>query len=230
MRAVRHAFSKSAALRKMYIYTSDLPVTETLRAGLIPTWLDSNHLTRNETEIVPLFPYNTFRSTAFGTDQEAHDWRAAALPTFQSQSIESQMAYIDRISDTWLYLCDDFFVLNYLAASDIQSPLYGPVFRVQRDLLVTGHAKGTDSSSLEGEWRSLSYANSLIDDRFGQSSRPYPAHTIKTYNAPLLQELESIWAEELADTATIRFRGRGTEVNMAHLFIHFVVERHREAL
>lgn len=47
---------------------------------------------------------------------------------------------------------------------------------------------------------------------------------------PLLEEVSAIWAKELSETASIRFRGAATEVNMMFLATYYVIERHREAL
>lgn len=42
--------------------------------------------------------------------------------------------------------------------------------------------------------------------------------------------MADIWADELTDTASQKFRGSGHDTNMAFFFINYVIERHREAL
>ena len=46
----------------------------------------------------------------------------------------------------------------------------------------------------------------------------------------MLGEVQGIWADEFADSAAIRFRGRGLALNMPFLLSHYIVERHRELL
>jgi hypothetical protein len=49
-----------------------------------------------------------------------------------------------------------------LTISDIDSPLSGPVFRMQRDLLVGAVAPDETHDDPEGEWRGLGYAAWLL--------------------------------------------------------------------
>jgi hypothetical protein len=70
---------------------------------------------------------------------------------------------------------------------------------MQSNLLVSSTAKGTSKADPEGEWPSLTYANWLLDQRFGERKWPYLQHFVKTYSAPLLQEVASIWAEEITE-------------------------------
>jgi hypothetical protein len=76
----------------------------------------------------------------------------------------------------------------------------------------------------------LTYANWLLDRRFGERARPYLAHQAKVISSPLLDEAASVWPSELEETAGVRFRGRGNEVNTLFLATHYVLEKHREAL
>lgn len=117
-----------------------------------------------------------------------------------------------------------------LSPADIATPLLGPVLRVQRNLLVGSEAPDTSHYPRSGEWPSMTYANWLLDARFGQRDRPYLVHQAKTISRPLLSEVASIWAEELQSTASSRFRGQGSEVNTLFLATHYIFERHREAL
>lgn len=71
---------------------------------------------------------------------------------------------------------------------------------------------------------------SMLDRRFGKRPRPYLVHQGKAISAALLDEVASVWAEEMKKTASARFRGNGIEVNTLFLATHYVIERHREAL
>lgn len=70
---------------------------------------------------------------------------------------------------------------------------------MQNNLLVGSSAKGTSTSDPDGEWPSLGYSNWLLDQRFGARKRPYLQHFVKSYSAALLQEVTSVWGEELTE-------------------------------
>lgn len=58
---------------------------------------------------------------------------AIELLRLRSLTIESQFTHIDAFKDTLLYLNDDYFITRPLSAGDFATPLYGPVFRIQRN-------------------------------------------------------------------------------------------------
>lgn len=69
--------------------------------------------------------------------------------------------------------------------------------------------------------------------RFGKRGRPYLSHMAKTLGSHFIQELETIWPDEVASTASHIVRndfGRTNDVYPAFLMTHYVVERWREAL
>jgi hypothetical protein len=70
---------------------------------------------------------------------------------------------------------------------------------MQNNVRVSSSPKGTSKADPDGEWPSLGYANWLLDQRFGVRTRPYLAHFVKTYSAPLMQEVAAIWGEELTE-------------------------------
>lgn len=99
-----------------------------------------------------------------------------------SLAIESQLANLET-SPTALYLNDDFFIMRVrqhctypyalistdffhviqdLSMSDIDSPLSGPVFRMQRDLLVGAVDPKDTHDDPDGEWRGLGYSAWLL--------------------------------------------------------------------
>lgn len=118
-----------------------------------------------------------------------------------------------------------------MSTSDFYSPLTGPIFRFQRDLMVTGKAPTDTLDDGDGEWRGLSFANHLLDRRFGTRQRPYLVHQAKAGSGPLFREMHRVWTAELTQSAQARFRGKGyLEAQTWFLFTHYVVEKHREAL
>lgn len=117
-----------------------------------------------------------------------------------------------------------------MSPADFASPLFGQVIRIQKDLTVGGEAPGTSKQKGDGEWPGMTYSAWLLDRRFGIRQRSYLVHQGKMLNQPLLDEVASIWSDELKATAEVRFRGSQPEVNMLFLSTYYVIEKHREAL
>ncbi|GAA5932899.1 hypothetical protein JCM1841_005189 [Sporobolomyces salmonicolor] len=171
-----------------------------------------------------------FKSGAGGLEQARH-WQDQVLPSFNSLAIESQLANIDTEATTALYLNDDFFLLQPLSVADVESPLSGPIFRMQRDLLVGGVAPEKVTDDGDGEWRGLDISAWLLDERFGKRRRPYLIHVAKTVSIPMLKEMQSVFLDALTKTAEARFRGKAPiEVQTMYLYTMYTVEKHREAL
>lgn len=130
LRSVAKAVENSG---KFHILSTDLPSSDNrTRYGMVPDWLDISHPDKIQMQ----FPWNTFKTAALPDVATANEWREKALPTFQSHSIESTFPFLAEVSDTWVYMCDDFFVMQPLKTADLYSPLFGFTFRVQRDLTV----------------------------------------------------------------------------------------------
>lgn len=117
-----------------------------------------------------------------------------------------------------------------MSPADFASPLFGQVFRIQKDLGVGGEAPGTSKQKADGEWPGMTYSAWLLDRRFGIRSRSYLVHQGKMLSTPSLDEVAAIWSEELKESAQSRFRGKITEVNMLFLSTYYTIEKHREAL
>lgn len=117
-----------------------------------------------------------------------------------------------------------------LSAADLETALYGPVFRIQPDLSVRSDIWRGTSSNLEGEWPALSYTNLLLSRRFGERDRRYIVHVAKTLSVPVAREFAAVWVDDLAQTAEARFRGRGPEVYLMYGATWYHIEKHREAL
>lgn len=163
-----------------------------------------------------------------------------------SLAIESQIPSIAFEAPTALYLNDDFFLtkvrpvssfapshamqadpaspahLQKLVSTDLASPLYGPVFRVQPDLLVSGTAPQDNHQDPDGEWKGLGYSAWLLgeritsllrqgtalsyvwsaDERFGARGRPYLQHIAKVMPTAILKEAQQIFIDELTEVSS----------------------------
>ncbi|GAA5869721.1 hypothetical protein JCM1840_000570 [Sporobolomyces johnsonii] len=164
--------------------------------------------------------------------RHAAEWQGTVLPSFNSLAIESQLGNLETEALSALYLNDDNFLLQPLSTSDIESPLSGPVFRVQRDLLV-GAVEPDDPTAADpdGEWRGLGISAWLLDQRFGKRRRCYLVHIGKAVSIPMLKEVQGVFLDALTATAEARFRGKAPlEVQPMFLYTMYTIEKHREAL
>lgn len=129
---------------------------------------------------------------------------------------------------------------------------YGPVLRMQSDLMVPPTTR--DTKKVNGEWQTLQYSNNLLGkllvclsatsktslkhplrtlgDRFGQRYRPYTTHEAKTLVKSMVDEVSITWNSELHLTGQQRFRlnPEAKDAYLPFLVTHWIVERHREAL
>ncbi|KAJ7187677.1 hypothetical protein GGX14DRAFT_610573 [Mycena pura] len=237
------------------------------RLGLVPQWLDIECASQEPEEGHGAQPpirlqhdAQLFRltgppnATQSPTPDDAAAWLERILPSFNSHAVESQLAHLDpaAVSDSIVALNDDQFMLLPLPPAAFHTALYGPVFRMDPNLLVAGDPSGKADGG--GEWRSLGWSAHLLsapplslslphrgrltraaDQRFGTRKRPYMQHNARALALPLLHEAALAFGAQFAATPLSRFRGAHAapgelEVNTIFLATHFVVERHREAL
>ncbi|KAF8588240.1 hypothetical protein K439DRAFT_670883 [Ramaria rubella] len=216
---------------QLHIVTSDfklpLPVMdgnvtvhEPHRLGLVPRWLDPERVMEWQDGNVRL-----------GMKYHSEIFRAYNGSSFNSYGIETQLANLKGISDNFIYMNDDFFMLTNLTASDFYTSAYGVVLRLQVDLLVKSN--NNPHGSVAGEWGPLEYTNWCLSNRFGSRRRPYMAHAAKSISLSLMQEFSRMWEAQLAVTAAHPFRGMTVghkDVYSLFLFSHSIVERWREGL
>uniref|UniRef100_V5ELH6 Uncharacterized protein n=1 Tax=Kalmanozyma brasiliensis (strain GHG001) TaxID=1365824 RepID=V5ELH6_KALBG len=155
------------------------------------------------------------------------DYRRAALPTFNSMAAEAMLGDHPGLHDTFVYSNDDFFITDDVSTGDISSPLYGPVLRLDYNLVVQGKHS---PDATPGEWSALWHTNWLLDQRFGKRKRPYIQHVHKSFSRSLLIEARMSWAHEHAKLALNRFRNGGDNIVTHFLSYYNMIERHREAL
>ncbi|KAJ7718436.1 hypothetical protein B0H16DRAFT_423071 [Mycena metata] len=213
------------------------------RLGLVPQWLDIECAFHGNPDGQPpirlqhdsqLFRL-TGRPGATLTAADASNWLEKILPSFNSHAVESQLPQLDPaiVSDNIIALNDDQFMMLTHPPSAFHTTLYGPVFRVDPDLLVTGDDSGSADGG--GEWRSLDWSAHLLDERFGTHTRPYLHHNARALSLPLMHELSLAFGQYFAATPLSRFRGSHKvpgeyELNTIFMATYYVIERHREAL
>lgn len=189
----------------------------TVRLGQFPQWLDVNSSAWRDGDIgLDVIQHSEFMS----------DYRQT---TFSSLSIESQFANLN-LSEAFIYMNDDIFFMAPMTPWDFYTYAYGPVLRMQSDLMVPPTTR--DTKKVHGEWQTLQYSNKLLGDRFGQRYRPYTTHEAKTLVKSMVDEVTITWNSELHHTGQQRFRlnPEAKDAYLPFLATHWMVERHREAL
>ncbi|KAF9089897.1 Xanthine phosphoribosyltransferase 1 [Mortierella sp. AD031] len=206
-------------VRRIHILTTEVPVPDNLTpeqlVGQVPQWLDVEKMKVGD-------------KVRLVRHREIYD-NASVLPSFNSLSIESQMHHVPGLADTFIYLNDDLFFGRPIDTADFWTPLYGFVFHLT-SAVVDPAIPTVGSSPNVGEWQSLQYTNYILSKQFGARHRAYISHIVHIMNVPILEEMQAIWPEEFAKTASHRFRGEGNaqEINLAYFMAHYVMERLRE--
>ncbi|KAF8517672.1 hypothetical protein BU17DRAFT_49433 [Hysterangium stoloniferum] len=229
VRSVLKHFRSSTS--KLHIVTSDfdMPIRATIdgdsgetqrRLGLVPYWLDTRASPSWRDGDIDL--NMVYHSHIFSPYDDSN---------FNSYAIESQLSNMPGVSENFIYMNDDFFMMADLTAPDFYTSSFGYVLRMQSDLLVRANRDPHVDS--RGEWGPLEYTNWCLSNRFGFRPRPYIAHTAKALSIPLLKEFSSIWKDEISVTASHPFRGMtdgNRDIYAIFMFAHSLVERWREGL
>ncbi|EIW71073.1 hypothetical protein TREMEDRAFT_67553 [Tremella mesenterica DSM 1558] len=214
------------------------PLPLDIRTGRIPSAV-RNYPTLRYAGHSEIFHLPTMERDAVTEELGEHEWRekqwrAKALPSFNSMSIESRIGWLPGLADVSLSLNDDFFLLRPHAVSDFHSPFYGSVIRFdhgyyQQVKPVLDKTRFNDA----GEMGGLYHANYLLSQRFPKRLRPYFAHVPKVITRGLHHEASLMFKEALMESSSRRFRelmyGEG-DVQMQWLLTSLRVERWREAL
>ncbi|KAI8994106.1 hypothetical protein BD414DRAFT_273374 [Trametes punicea] len=208
------------------------------RLGLQPQWLETSG---NSTE---------WRDghIQLSLTHHAHFMEPYNFTSFNSYAIESQFVHLHDLTETFIYMVrvlsfarrdfwsecssqnDDFYMAAPLTPATFYTSPYGIVLRLQSNLEVP---PDRPDHRVQGEWRSMGESNWLLSNRFGRRRRPYVVHEAKAVSSAIVQELGLVWPEEIATTATHRFRetegGRG-DFYLMFMHAHYIIERAREAL
>ncbi|KAI0927538.1 hypothetical protein AcV5_008051 [Taiwanofungus camphoratus] len=232
MRSVLDNFRAHAG--RFHLITADFPVPDSIvnnvnstldaswRLGQIPQWLDLDKRTASG-------DWWDGR-VGLSVTHHAEIFSPYSGTNFNSLAIESQFSHLEHISENFIYMNDDLFMMKPLTPASFYTSAYGLVLNLQSNLMVPPYRQ---IGKNQGEWRSLRETNFLLSNRFGSRHRPYVAHEAKTASLALLHEMSVIWPDAFARTATHLFRetqnGDG-DVNTMFMLTHFIVERAREAL
>ena len=121
------------------------------------------------------------------------------LPNFNSNAIESSLAFIKDLSECFLYLNDDFFIYSYLS----------PTFFIQPNGKINLYKQHifTPNINIKSKWQTSIYVtNNLINEIFGFKRRLYPLHNLYFFRKSILQELNYKFKTEIGLTRFNKLR------------------------
>jgi hypothetical protein len=160
----------------------------------VPTWLNDNPVT---TEVVQVLAQEDF------FDSEKY----VCLPTFNSLTIENQIFNTPSNVDSLFALSDDMMLGRPHSASDIYSPLFGPVMGFKTNAYNTVNPPTDADAHRFGEKPFLIYTSWLLNRRFGNRKRPGQGHFGHSLSRTVTREAIGSFPGPELQSACERFRG-----------------------
>jgi hypothetical protein len=160
----------------------------------IPTWLNDKPLTEKVVEVLAQEEF---------FDQEKH----VCLPTFNSLTIENQIFNTPSDVDNLFALSDDMLLGRPHAASDIYSPLFGPVMGFKTNAYNTVNPPSAADAARFGEKPFLIYTSWLLNRRFGNRKRAGQGHFGHSLSRSVTKEAIGSFPGPELQSACKRFRG-----------------------
>ncbi|KAJ1337351.1 3-O-alpha-D-mannopyranosyl-alpha-D-mannopyranose xylosylphosphotransferase [Microdochium nivale] len=155
----------------------------------------------------------------------------AALPSFNSLSIESQLYNTPSNVDRFFALSDDMLLGKPHAAADIYSPLFGPAMGFKSNGYNTRTPPGEVDAHRFGEKPYLIYTSWMLNRRFGVRKRKGQVHFGHSMSRSIASEVRDSFPRPSLRSVCQRFRGEtGFQLYTWYAAFHYTVERHREAL
>lgn len=124
------------------------------------------------------------------------------LPSYNSQAIESYLYNIEGLTDEFIYLNDDFYLLSPLSASDFFLSDGRVKVRLGRGLSPKGEPRNDEDADTSAHKNS----NSVLDTRFKEEIRLTVMHRPYSLTKPLMKECIRRFPEEFHQTRKSRFR------------------------
>ncbi|KAH6720826.1 hypothetical protein BKA61DRAFT_470183 [Leptodontidium sp. MPI-SDFR-AT-0119] len=153
------------------------------------------------------------------------------LPTFNSLTIENQIFNTKSETDRIFALSDDMLLGKPHAASDIYSPLFGPMMGFKSNSYNTVNPPTDLDARRFGEKPFLIYTSWLLNRRFGERKRKGQIHFGHSISRSVTKEAINSFPRPALQSACQRFRGEtGFQLYSWYVTFHYTIERHREAL
>jgi Stealth protein CR2, conserved region 2/Stealth protein CR3, conserved region 3/Stealth protein CR4, conserved region 4/Stealth protein CR1, conserved region 1 len=140
----------------------------------------------------------------------------AALPTYNSHAIESQLQNVPQLAEHFLYSNDDMFFGRPLKASMFFSP--GGVTRFIEAKTRIG--LGANDPTRSGFENAARVNRELLFERFGQVITRHLEHTAVPLRKSVLRKMEREFPGEFARTQASAFRS-STDISVTNSFYHY---------
>jgi hypothetical protein len=147
---------------------------------------------------------------------EQHFSDTAALPTYNSHAVESQLHNIPGLSEHFLYSNDDMFFGRPLKASMFFSP--GGVTKFIEAKTRIG--LGANDPTRSGFENAARVNRQVLFERFGHVITRHLEHTAVPLRKSVLIEMEREFPGEFARTQASAFRS-GTDISVTNSFYHY---------
>jgi Stealth protein CR2, conserved region 2/Stealth protein CR3, conserved region 3/Stealth protein CR4, conserved region 4/Stealth protein CR1, conserved region 1 len=147
---------------------------------------------------------------------EDHFSDPAALPTYSSHAVESQLHNIAELSEHFLYSNDDMFFGRPLKATMFFSP--GGITRFIEAKTRIG--LGSNDPARSGFENAARVNRQLILERFGQVITRHLEHTAVPLRKSVLKQMEREFPEDFARTQASQFRS-STDISVTNSFYHY---------
>lgn len=147
---------------------------------------------------------------------EEHFSDKAALPTYNSHAVESQLHHIRGLSEHFLYSNDDMFLGRPLKASIFFSS--GGVTKFIEAKTRIG--LGANDPTRSGFENAARVNRQVLFERFGHVITRHLEHTAVPLRKSVLIEMEREFPEEFARTQASAFRS-GTDISVTNSFYHY---------
>lgn len=185
------------ALRSVYLFAPWVRRIFIVTDSPAPTWLAEH-------------PSVTIvRSEEFFQDQ-------SALPTHNSQAVESQLQHIPGLSEHFIYSNDDMFFGRPVGPGMFFSP--GGI--TQFIEATTRIGLGESDPTRSGFENSARVNRRLLQDRFGRFTTRHLEHAATPLRKSVLLEMESEFAEDFQRTAASAFRS-STDISVTNSLYHY---------
>jgi hypothetical protein len=143
---------------------------------------------------------------------------SSALPTFNSNAIETNLHMIPDLASCFLYLNDDMILGR--AQPDLQH-YWNEDLGVQK-VHFGGWMAPLEEKQDESWHRAIAHSNYRLDKLYGKSSRAYPLHGCYFFHKKIFSYMRKRLASSFARTLHSRFRSSKDNV-MSFLYPHIAV-------
>jgi len=185
------------ALRSVYIFAPWVRRIFIATDSPKPAWLDDHP------------KVTLMRSEDFFAD-------TSALPTHNSQGVESQLHNIPGLAEHFIYSNDDMFIGRPLTPDMFFTPGGATKF-VEADTRIGLGSANRDRSGFENSAR---VNRELLREKFGITITRHLEHSAAPLRKSIIRELEATFPEDFARTAASPFRS-STDISVTNSLYHY---------